>query len=264
MTTLNQIKFIRPGSVEFCDSAQVKQTHSVRTFVPSFLLRFHEFKPEHFIYSVPSQRFVSKGSHLFLSSPWPLICLRKSEFATVTVIWFKPCEMETAETINTTINTVFGLFVGSFCTDYDCVLLWNAVKGRHAGAALFHRILLFTHETCLFSLLWNAASSIYPLTSAHASHPSRKPNYFSVTHLHSFSVTYTHTFVRSPLSQWGERSKWLHHWGGGGEITIKLSGPFCSSSWTGPYTTGIVTEALGHKLYFLLSTWSAAGIHLVL
>lgn len=113
MTILNQIKITPPGSV--------KQKHSVRTFVPSFLLRFHEFEPEHFIYSAPSQRFVSKGSRLSLSSPRPLICLRKSQFAAIAVIWFKPCEMQTAGTINTTINTVFGLFVGSFCADCGCV-----------------------------------------------------------------------------------------------------------------------------------------------
>lgn len=92
------------------------------------------------------------------------------------------------------------------------MLLWNAVKGKDAGAALFHTILLFTHETCLFSLLRNPSSSINPLTSARAARPSRKPDYFSVTHLHGLSVTYTHTFLRSPISQWGERSKWLHNW----------------------------------------------------
>lgn len=106
MTILNQIKITPPGSV--------KQTHSVRTFVPSFLLRFHEFEPEHFIYSAPSQRFVSKGSCLFLSSTRPLICLRKSQSAAIAEIWFKPCETETVGTINTTINTDYGLFVGSF------------------------------------------------------------------------------------------------------------------------------------------------------
>lgn len=133
-----------------------------------------------------------------------------------------------------------------------CVV-WNAIKGKHTGAALFHTILLFTHETCLFSLLWNPSSSINPLTSACAACPSRKSDYFSVTHLHGFSVTYTHTFLRSPVSQWGERSKWLHSWRREYHSTIlgdfaSLSGPFYSSSWTGPHTTGIVTDTLDHKL----------------
>lgn len=28
------------------------------------------------------------------------------------------------------------------------------------------------------------------------------------------SLSRTHTFLRSPISQWGERSKWLQNWGG--------------------------------------------------
>lgn len=81
---------------------------------------------EHFIYSAPSQRFVSKGSRLLLSSPRPLICLRKSQFAAIAVIWFKPWEMETAGAINTTINTVIAslwdhfVLTAAVCVVVEC------------------------------------------------------------------------------------------------------------------------------------------------
>ena len=143
-------------------------------------------------------------------------------------------------------------------------LAWSSAGGpRQQRLNVLLQLLLSAHETCLFSLLWDSAASWSPpnvrVRLVHA-----EGLLISQWRICTASPSRTHTFLRLPISQWGERSKCLQSWGWKKETQTFLVSLFHGQErfyrrpLTRPLATAVGNDdwwlALDHQLSSLFSS----------